>query len=146
MPVAGKSYWQVRVIGVTIGSMDLTSSSASVAIIDSGTSYFYLNSKLYNSIISNFFSNCNLTANPPLCPCQEEYPTFGFMFQGIEVYIEPSQYMSKYNSRCTYLFNTMSTVSSILLGDIFFRNYIITFDKLNKRLGFVGNIGLIKSI
>ena len=27
----------------------------------------------------------------------------------------------------------------MLLGDIFFRNYIITFDKLNNQVGFAGD-------
>jgi len=51
VPVAGNTYWQVRVIGVTIGDMDLTSVSAPFAIIDSGTSYFFFNQNLFNKIV-----------------------------------------------------------------------------------------------
>ena len=40
---------------------------------------------------------------------------------------------------CTYNFGSIGGISELLLGDIFFRNYIITFDKLNNQVGFAGN-------
>jgi len=80
VPVVGNVYWQVQIIGLTVGNIDMTSISATIAIIDSGTSYFYLNSNLFNSIITNFFSMCNNNVNTPICPCGSNYPTFSFMF------------------------------------------------------------------
>ena len=41
---------------------------------------------------------------------------------------------------CTYLFGSISGFGQILLGDIFFRNYVITFDKDNRRIGFSGDV------
>jgi len=32
-----------------------------------------------------------------------------------------------------------------LLGDIFFRGYIVTFDKPNARIGFAGNLNKLQS-
>jgi hypothetical protein len=147
VPVVGNVYWQVHVIGMTVGDMDLTEVSANIAIIDSGTSYFYLNSNLFNTIISNFFSSCNNNLNTPICPCKANYPTFAFMFEGIEVYIDQYSYMSQVSaSQCTYLFGVISTVQNILLGDIFFRKYVITFDKLNQQIGFYGNINFLQNV
>ena len=34
-----------------VGGVDMTGSAASLAVIDSGTSYFYLNEKLYQQVI-----------------------------------------------------------------------------------------------
>jgi len=37
---------------------------------------------------------------------------------------------------CTYLFGSIPGFEEILLGDIFFRGYIVTFDKINSQIGF----------
>ncbi len=37
----------------------------------------------------------------------------------------------------------MSSVNSILLGDTFFRKYVISFDKINSRIGFYGPHNLV---
>jgi hypothetical protein len=69
------------------------------------------------------------------------------MFEGIEVYIDQYSYMSQVSaSQCTYLFGVLSTVQNILLGDIFFRQYVITFDKLNQQIGFYGNINFLQNV
>ena len=36
----------------------MSSVASNVAVIDSGTSYFYINQDLYNSIMNNFFQDC----------------------------------------------------------------------------------------
>lgn len=70
------------------------------------------------------------------------------MFEGIETYIEPSQYAAQLSlSICTYNFGTLSSVGNILLlGDIFFQGYIITFDKIHSQIGFKGNLGLVQNV
>lgn len=40
---ADSFYWQLEVLGVLAGLNDLTQYSAQTAVIDSGTSIFYLN-------------------------------------------------------------------------------------------------------
>jgi hypothetical protein len=68
------------------------------------------------------------------------------MFNGIQVTIQQNEYMGLTETgQCTYQFGTISSVSELLLGDIFFRNYVITFDKRNKRIGFAGNLDLLDS-
>lgn len=83
--MVGNTYWQVNVLGVTVGGIDMTSLAANVAVIDSGTSYFYLNADLFNNIVNNFFSDCNNGLSTPECPCSSvsNWPTFAFMFDGI---------------------------------------------------------------
>jgi hypothetical protein len=132
--VVGNTYWQVSLLGVIVGGIVMTTSSADVAVIDSGTSYFYLNANLFNNVVNNFFQSCDNTLSTPECPCSStsSWPTFAFIFEGIEVFIQPSQYVGPLTTTmCTYNFGTLSTVGSIvLLGDIFFQGYIVTFNKL----------------
>ena len=120
----------------------MTAVSSSLAIIDSGTSYFYLNSQLFEHIKSTFFSDCITNVqNVPVCSCNSaaNWPTFAFNFTNVEVYIEPEDYtFNGGNNLCTYLFGTISGFDQILLGDIFFRNYIVTFDKTTSQIGFAG--------
>lgn len=145
LPVVGNEYWQIKLIGVMVGSIDMTRYAAKVAIIDSGTSYFYLNQNLFNKIISSYFSDCNNNLSPAQCPCSSvaRWPTFTFMFEGIETYIQPNQYTTNNTQSCTYNFGTLQTVSEVLLGDIFFQGYTITFNKLTSTIGFSGNLGYL---
>jgi hypothetical protein len=60
------------------------------------------------------------------------------------VYINANQYTSVINAQnCSYNFGVLSTVPNILLGDIFFRGYTISFDKPNAQIGFYGNMTII---
>lgn len=126
----------------------MTSLAANTAIIDSGTSYFYVNQQLFENIINNFFQDCNNNADTPECPCSstKNWPTFSFLFEGIQTYIYPQQYIGQTLTGCTYNFGTLSTVSQILLGDIFFSGYIITFDKPQSKIGFKGDLTLIDNV
>jgi hypothetical protein len=57
-PVQNVGYWAVKVTGVNVGGMDLTNDDPKYAVIDSGTSWFYLNPTLYAAVVSNFFTDC----------------------------------------------------------------------------------------
>lgn len=50
--------WQLDVIGFYADDNDLTSFSVDSAVIDSGTSWFYLNDALFSSIKSTYLVNC----------------------------------------------------------------------------------------
>ena len=52
----GTDHWQVEVIGFSVGGVDMTSTAADTAVVDSGTSLLVLNSDLYNAIIQQYFS------------------------------------------------------------------------------------------
>jgi hypothetical protein len=79
--VVGNTYWQVSVLGVEVGGIDMTAQSANVAVVDSGTSYFYLNADLFNSVVANFFQSCDNSLSTPECPCSAaaNWPTFSFL-------------------------------------------------------------------
>lgn len=139
MPVQGTFYWQVSVLEVTVGGIDMTGQAADNAVVDSGTSYFFLNPSLYNAVIEHFFvQRCISVQGVPHCTCDtENWPTFAFTFQGVQVFIDPLQYQQTISSGvCTILFGSIGGISEILLGDIFFRKYIVTFDKQNSQIGF----------
>ena len=60
------------------------------------------------------------------------------------MFIVPSQYTSNLNNGyCQATFSYLSSVNSIILGDTFFRKYIISFDKINSRIGFYGPHNLV---
>jgi hypothetical protein len=69
------------------------------------------------------------------------------MFLGAEVYVPGNAYQIQAdNGYCMVGLETLSTVSEIILGDIFFRGYTITFDMANQRIGFYGNFKLVNII
>ena len=39
-----------------------------------------------------------------------------------------------------------SEVSSMILGDVFFRNYVATFDKVNSQVGFYGETDAVEIV
>jgi hypothetical protein len=41
--VYGNNYWSVQVYQVEVGGIDMTDYASNLAVIDSGTSYFYIN-------------------------------------------------------------------------------------------------------
>jgi len=49
---------QAQLIGFYCNDVDMTSYAADYALVDSGTSLFYLNQKLYDQIISQYFQGC----------------------------------------------------------------------------------------
>ena len=63
----------------------MSSYSSDIAVIDSGTSYFYVNYGLYSQIIGNFFYNCQIIQGTPICPCisTSKWPDFTFTFNGV---------------------------------------------------------------
>lgn len=70
------------ILDLTVGGIDMTDSAAGNAVIDSGTSYFYLNPDLYNAVISQFFmQRCVSVGGVPHCTCDiQNWPTFAFSF------------------------------------------------------------------
>ena len=70
-----------------------------------------------------------------------------FYFEGVQVNIQPQQYIKQLDTKyCTINFGTISTVPEILLGDIFFQQYVITFDKLNSQIGLMGNLQVLQNV
>ncbi len=73
------------------------------------------------------------------CYCNGTWPTLAFMFIGVEVYVPGSGYKNPVGGGfCQVEIQTLPTVSQIILGDTFLRGYIISFDRLNTRVGFYG--------
>lgn len=136
----------VESIGFEAGGIDFTIYQSSNIIIDSGTSLFYLNDDLFSALYTQFFQGCNVTDKYLSCACGSYIsPVFAIYLQGIKVYIYPKNYTTQFLGICRLEFG-MSKNNYILLGDTFFRNYIITFDKQNAQIGFSGNYRLVSVI
>ena len=122
----------------------MTSYAENTAVIDSGTSLFYLNPTLYNQFVQQYLQSCKNTSNSYfLCNCKSNpMPTLKFMFPGVQVTLPSSSYEIPvgFNGNCQVYINTLSTTSTILLlGDTLFHTNIITFNKNEGTVGFCGN-------
>ena len=76
--------------------LDLTDYAAQIAVIDSGTTLFYLNPNLYTQIKNTYLTeDCRLLDQTFLCDCkiQSKLPKLIFIFKGVEVYIYPEDYV-----------------------------------------------------
>lgn len=95
IPFQYSAPWQLQVIGFLANNDDLTSFSSSNAVIDSGTSLFYLNTNLFQQIKSKYLNNCSYIQAEGmfLCPCSVEVPSFSFVFPGVQVYLPSSAYV-----------------------------------------------------
>lgn len=94
---AGSFYWQLDLIGIMAGLLDLTSLAPSTAVIDSGTSLFYLTPQLTSSFITQFLppSLCNFTSGLNICNCSilPSLPNLTFIFTGAAVSIGAQNYV-----------------------------------------------------
>ena len=65
----------------------MTDYAADLAVIDSGTSYFYLNPSLFQNVINTFFSDCINVGGTPHCPCRssQNWPVFTISLEGVQV-------------------------------------------------------------
>lgn len=73
------------------------------------------------------------------CTILDSLPKLTFMFSGVEVYIYPEEYVDNFVTNCiVHLGSINSQPEQLLLGDTLFKNYIITFDKINEQVGFNG--------
>ena len=61
-------------------------------------------------------------------------PNFTFDFQGVKVYI----FANNYTVNCVAQFGQLQGSGGILLGDTFLRNYVVTYDKQNSQMSFLG--------
>jgi hypothetical protein len=81
-------HWQVDLIGMFVGGVEFTSIASDSAIIDSGTSIFYLNQDLYSAVVQQFFTGPGCTQDTngnSYCPCNSNtsWPNMSFMFIGV---------------------------------------------------------------
>lgn len=140
----GSGHWQVEIIGFAAGDNDMTSNAGDTAVIDSGTSLLVLNLDLYNAIIQQYFSTpeCFIDSKGfTNCYCSPSWPTLSFMFIGVQVFIPGPAYQTPSgNGFCQVSIQSLTTVGQlIILGDVFFREYIVSFDRVNAKVGFYGN-------
>lgn len=136
--------WQLNVIGFYAGDNDWTAYSAMSAVIDSGTSWFYLNQGLFNQIQSTYLTNCYLNIfGTYICPCTDEMPVFKIMFEGIQIELDPQFYVfnvsdESNNNKCQVQLGGQN-MTFLLLGDTAFMEYTYTFSKTNGNVGILGN-------
>lgn len=124
-------------------------------ILDTGTTFVYFESSLYNLFLLNFEGFCALT--PSNCagldtindcftylPDQFQnygeffntFPLMTFYLNGEVPYIwYPEDYLDNIQNSSTFCIG-IQKLGSTILGGIFMRNYDFTFDKTNKRISF----------
>lgn len=80
----------------------MTQYAENVAIIDSGTSLFYLNPNLYNAIVNQYLLGCNATSLGYFsCECNAiTMPSLIFMFSEVQVQLNSSSYVVQVGGIC----------------------------------------------
>lgn len=98
-------------IGVYTNDTDLTQYASNIAIIDSGTSLFYLNTDLFNQFQTLYLQSCQNSTSYYLCNCSRKaMPIFKFLFPGVQVQIGVADYVVSLNQgMCQVYVGTIST-------------------------------------
>lgn len=136
-------YWQAGLTAVNVGGLDLTSQAATYAVIDSGTSLSVLNTGFYDKVVQQFFStaecfNDQNNSNMRTCYCNNTWPDFVFNFSSTSSLNLSASLYKQPATQPGYCYANLQYQSDpqIILGDIFFRAYIVTFDRINNQMGF----------
>ncbi|KAG9322322.1 hypothetical protein KVV02_001614 [Mortierella alpina] len=163
VPVTSSKDWQVTVDRIFIGRKELSvSSSASSAIVDTGSSYIlfpdYLAVAFHRAIPNSQYD----TKLGWLIPCalanSRSVGDLAFMIGGQKFSVPLSDIVilrSEYNGYCLSAVDSWQELpghggqSGILLGDLFIKNQYVVFDYTKKQVGFAkkvetvpGGIGL----
>ncbi|CAG9315465.1 CTSD_3 [Blepharisma stoltei] len=117
-------------------------------VIDTGTSFIYGPSRAVQAIQSELLSNheCEYELESGLVRCwknpkDHKYPIFELAINGKSYVLEPLQYFYEDSwSGYFYLPICPYEEESWLLGDVFIRNFYITFDMDNLRVGLARSI------
>ncbi len=96
---------------------------------------------LFKAIIEKYFDFCDKIDGKYQCSCAsiQKWPSFKLIFEGVATSLHPKSYLVRTNGYCTFAFGSIeNSYDQILLGDPFFRQYIVVFDQENGKVGFKG--------
>jgi hypothetical protein len=142
MKLSSKSYWQVNLNSVTVGSAVIDLSIKSL-VFDSGASLMYVPTKDYRKLTTAIFASpntasCSLDTSSGItfCDCtsikDSRYPTIELkMGNQYTFYLNGSDYLIYESSRKKCIFGFIEDTSSLnfwLVGDPIFRAYLIIHD------------------
>eukprot|EP01112_Ceratiomyxa_fruticulosa_P021688 TRINITY_DN771_c0_g1_i1.p1 TRINITY_DN771_c0_g1~~TRINITY_DN771_c0_g1_i1.p1 ORF type:complete len:446 (-),score=56.81 TRINITY_DN771_c0_g1_i1:312-1649(-) len=153
--VISKTYYVVSLNSVSIGGVPVITSGFGSVIVDSGTSFLLVPTKVYGQIKSLFQSNFpdlplvtgqqTLWSGSDYCFLDStfiaSFPSFEFAFDGVNVTLPPQNYLFKtvdITGETTVFclgIHPTSTPQTIL-GDVFIRGLNVVFDKTLDRVGF----------
>jgi hypothetical protein len=124
------------------------------ALVDSGTTFVYFPTELYNSFKlllasvcrrrsetcakTSDFQSCytyNSTSYPNIQDFFDTFPPITVVTEGVELLWEPREYMFQMNSEINYCL-AIYPLEDIVLGAAFMRNFDIKFDTETQRIGF----------
>ncbi|KAF9967294.1 hypothetical protein BGZ70_010048 [Mortierella alpina] len=163
VPVTSSKDWQVTVDRIFIGRKELSvSSSASSAIVDTGSSYIlfpdYLAVAFHRAIPNAQYDNKLGWLIPCALANSRSVGDLAFMIGGQKFSVPISDIVilrSEYNGYCLSAVDSWQELpghggqSGILLGDLFIKNQYVVFDYSKKQVGFAkkvetvpGGIGL----
>ncbi|CAO3566993.1 unnamed protein product [Mortierella alpina] len=154
VPVTSSKDWQVTVDRIFIGRKELSvSSSASSAIIDTGSSYIlfpdYLAVAFHRAIPNAQYDNKLGWLIPCALANSRSVGDLAFMIGGQKFSVPLSDIVilrSEYNGYCLSAVDSWQELpghggqSGILLGDLFIKNQYVVFDYTKKQVGFAKKI------
>ncbi|KAM3143457.1 hypothetical protein pb186bvf_004518 [Paramecium bursaria] len=140
-----KDYWTIKVQQLQVNGQNVELTSKFFALVDSGTSVIYLDLQSYTKAIGLLKNVCqDLSARGYICPCnptenqKKFYPNITiFIEEGLIFEIPYQYYLNKisYQDMCS-LGLSGNALPFMILGDVFMRNFIVTYDKENNKIGF----------
>jgi len=153
--VISKTYYVVSLNTVSINGVAVITSGFGNVIVDSGTSFLLVPTKVYNQIQSYFEVNFpdlplvtgqqSLWSGSDYCFLDSTYislfPSFEFAFDGVNVTVPPQNYLFKtvdISGQTTVFCLGIhpTTTPQTILGDVFIRGLNVVFDKTLDRVGF----------
>lgn len=122
-----------------MNGIDYSNYASKTLLIDSGTTITSLNTEFYKQLILTSFRDCEtndlIEGLGLLCPLEMLLPKIEIKIGENIVYLDP-KYYSKNAGNMVQVFLVPSP--NMILGSSFFKNYAITFDKRNSKIGFYG--------
>lgn len=135
VPISRPGYWQVEIADISIGGkgMNLCSSGGCQVAVDTGTSLMAGPSNIVHKLIDllQVKSDCSNFAT---------LPKLGFLVGDRELTLDPEDYVSRMDDRCSLALMTLNVPPPkgplFIFGDPFLKKYYTVYDREHVKVGF----------
>lgn len=150
-PITTEAFYAITTSSITIGSNSLSTQIPSITIVDSGTTFIYVPSDLYDEMTSILYNNYSMdptffVGSNGQIPCWTgsylSLPDITLTFPAsgggsFPLTLTPSMYMVACDAGGhAFAFGPSPGISMVILGDAFMMNFNVIFDRANSQVGF----------
>ncbi|KRX07541.1 Aspartic peptidase domain [Pseudocohnilembus persalinus] len=142
------SYWSFKSTQISVGDTIISKKRLN-ALVDSGTSLIVFSYNMLVKVVREIYYEAGINFRSDLtfqCADIEKLPDLYFYTQQYRFILTPEDYTydNLYKDGKTCLIGMQyldglgeGGMPDLILGDVFMRNYVVTFDKQNQSMGFV---------